>query len=91
MCRAVGTRRCLRPPTSCAVHRRAFGNRISSTVDVKPKRTTLADQAAEHPADVVNPNFSASRPNRVWVADLTFIRAWVQFVYAGSSSMCSHA
>jgi putative transposase len=31
---------------------------------------------------LVKRNFAASRPNRLWVADLTYVRTWVGFVYA---------
>ena len=34
------------------------------------RRTTTPDQAAGRPADLVARDFSASRPNRLWVADI---------------------
>ena len=37
----------------------------------KVRRTTTPDQAAPRPADLVERDFSASRPNQLWVADLT--------------------
>jgi len=45
------------------------------------KRTTIADEAAARPADLVQRNFSAERPNQVWVADLTYVATWSGFVY----------
>lgn len=45
------------------------------------KRTTVADVAAQRPPDLVERSFSASRPNQLWVADITFVATWVGFVY----------
>jgi putative transposase len=47
----------------------------------KPRRTTTADAAAARPADLVERNFSAARPNQLWVADLTYVATWSGFVY----------
>ena len=47
----------------------------------KPRRTTTPDQAAPRPADLVKRDFSASRPNQLWVADLTYVATWSGFVY----------
>jgi len=35
------------------------------------KRTTVPDESLERPADLVKRDFSASAPNRLWVADLS--------------------
>jgi putative transposase len=45
------------------------------------KRTTVADESAPRPADLVKRDFTADRPNRLWVADLTYVATWVGFVY----------
>jgi putative transposase len=47
----------------------------------KPQRTTTPDAAADRPADLVERDFSASRPNQLWVADLTYVATWSGFVY----------
>jgi len=47
----------------------------------KFKRTTLSGETAGRPADLVNRNFRAARPDRLWVADLTYIRTWAGFAY----------
>jgi putative transposase len=46
------------------------------------RRTTTPDHTAPRPADLVERNFSASRPNELWVADLTYVATWSGFVYA---------
>jgi transposase InsO family protein len=45
------------------------------------KRTTVADESAQRPADLVRRDFTADRPNRLWVADLTYVATWAGFVY----------
>jgi putative transposase len=47
----------------------------------KARRTTTPDQGATRPADLVERNFSAARPNQLWVADLTYVATWSGFVY----------
>ena len=42
----------------------------------KPWRTTIADPAAGRSPDRVERNFSASRPDALWVADFTYLRCW---------------
>jgi len=47
----------------------------------KPRRTTTPDVTAPRPVDLVERDFSASRPNQLWVADLTYVATWSGFVY----------
>ena len=44
-------------------------------------RTTVADEAAMRPQDLVTRQFKATAPNQLWVADLTFVATWRGFVY----------
>ncbi|AZZ91645.1 hypothetical protein EUZ85_13270 [Hahella sp. KA22] len=37
----------------------------------KSCRTTIPDELADKPQDLVNRNFSAERPNQLWVADIS--------------------
>jgi putative transposase len=46
----------------------------------KTYKTTTPDAAAR-PADLVERDFSAQRPNQLWVADLTYVATWSGFVY----------
>ena len=43
--------------------------------------TTVSDDALARPADLVNREFTATRPNQLWVADITFVATWAGFVY----------
>jgi putative transposase len=47
----------------------------------KSRRTTTPDATAPRPADLVDRDFSATRPNQLWVADLTYVATWSGFVY----------
>jgi transposase InsO family protein len=49
----------------------------------KARRTTTPDETAARPADLVQRDFSASRPNQLWVADITYVSA----LAAGSRSI----
>jgi putative transposase len=44
-------------------------------------RTTIPDNAAERPADLVQRQFVADRPNQLWVADITYVATWSGFAY----------
>jgi putative transposase len=56
------------------------------------KVTTVADDTAPRPADLVERDFTATSPNQLWVADITYVATWEGFVYvAFSSSTCSPA
>ena len=45
------------------------------------KVTTIPDAAAMRPADLVTRQFTATRPNQLWLADLTYVATWRGFVY----------
>jgi putative transposase len=42
----------------------------------KPWRTTTADPTAQRRPDLVERDFSAEAPNRLWVGDFTYLRSW---------------
>ncbi len=44
-------------------------------------RTTVSDEAAQRPVDLVNRQFTATRPNQLWVADFTYVATWAGLVY----------
>jgi putative transposase len=43
--------------------------------------TTQADPKAERPVDLVEREFYATAPDRLWVADITYIPTWSGFLY----------
>jgi putative transposase len=44
-------------------------------------RTTRADPTAARPADLVKRDFTAERPNQLWVTDLTYVATWSGVAY----------
>jgi putative transposase len=65
----------------CAVARLMRDLGLRGVVRGKPRFTTIAGDEADRPRDLVERNFTASAPNRLWVADLTYVRTWSGFVY----------
>ncbi|GAB4175526.1 MAG: hypothetical protein Kow0020_11260 [Wenzhouxiangellaceae bacterium] len=45
-------------------------------------RTTIGDEVADRPLDRVNRQFTVTRPNQLWVADITWVATWTGFVHA---------
>jgi putative transposase len=43
--------------------------------------TTQADQIGSRPPDLVERQFTATRPNQLWVSDFTYVATWGGFVY----------
>ena len=43
--------------------------------------TTIPSDRLEKPLDLVDRDFSATRPNQLWVADITYVATWSGFVY----------
>ena len=47
----------------------------------RPWRTTRPDPGAHRRPDLVERNFSTQAPDRLWVADLTYLRCWAGLVF----------
>jgi putative transposase len=47
----------------------------------KPWRTTITDPAATRSPDLVERDFTASRPDALWLADFTYLRCWEGVVF----------
>jgi putative transposase len=65
----------------CTVERLMAELGLRGAVRGKTRRTTMSDEAAPRPDDLVDRDFSASRPNELWVADLTYVATWSGFCY----------
>jgi putative transposase len=54
------------------------------------KRTTVQAKQAPAAPDLVRRNFTARRPNELWLADITYVPTWQGFLFlAGVMDMCS--
>ena len=66
----------------CTVERLMRGMGLHGAVRGKAfKVTTVADEAAARPPDLVHRAFAATRPNQLWVADITYVATWAGFAY----------
>jgi len=65
----------------CTVERLMRDMGLQGAVRGRKFKTTVADQSQARPADLVQRDFTASRPNELWVADLTYVPTWSGFVY----------
>ena len=72
----------LGPIARCTVERLMKGLGLEGVVRGRRTRTTIpADDPAERPRDLVHREFHATRPNQLWVSDLTYVATWRGFVY----------
>jgi putative transposase len=69
------------PIARCTVERLMRELGISGVIRGRRVRTTIPDDQADRPRDLVNRQFVAERPNQLWVADLTYVSTWRGFVY----------
>jgi len=65
----------------CTVERLMRKMGLQGVVRGRKLRTTIPDKAAERPRDLVDRKFTADGPNRLWVADLTYVATWAGIVY----------
>ena len=47
----------------------------------KKRRTTVPADDATRPGDLVERRFEATAPNRLWIADITYVATWSGFAY----------
>ena len=65
----------------CTVARLMRDLGLRGAVHGKTIRTTIPDTSASRPPDLVKRDFTATRPNELWVADFTYVATWRGFVY----------
>ena len=65
----------------CTVARLMRDMGLRGAIRGKPLRTTISDKAAPSPLDHVNRQFQALAPDRLWLADFTYVATWAGFVY----------
>jgi putative transposase len=69
------------PVARCTVERLMRELGLAGARRGKKQRTTVPDPAAARPADLVQRRFSPSAPDRLWVADFTYVPTWSGMVY----------
>ena len=69
------------PAARCTVARLMRQMGLSGAIRGRKFQTTKSDDRDVRPADLVSRSFRADRPNRLWVADLTYVATWSGFVY----------
>ena len=45
------------------------------------RRTTIPDEDAARPADLVDGSFEADAPDRLWLAAITYVPTWLGWAY----------
>jgi putative transposase len=65
----------------CTVQRLMKRLGFKGVIRGKTVRTTISDPKAPCPLDHVQRQFSAHRPNALWVSDFTYVSTWQGFVY----------
>ncbi len=70
------------PVARCTVERVMRANEIHGITKAKSPRTTIPGPVGNRPDDLVGRAFRADRPNRLWVADIEYIRTFSGWVYA---------
>ena len=69
------------PVARCTVERLMQIMGLRGVVRGRTCRTTISDGSVERPGDLVQRQFTARRPNQLWVADFTSVATWTGFVY----------
>ncbi|UAL28377.1 IS3 family transposase [Nocardioides rotundus] len=70
------------PVARCTVERLMRAAGLRGVLRDKHPRTTRPAAETDRPADLVDRDFTAARPNQLWVADLTYVRTMSGWVYA---------
>jgi putative transposase len=65
----------------CTVERLMRQMGLAGRVRGRRRRTTIPADPLARPRDLVDRRFVASAPNRLWVADITYVATWPGFAY----------
>ena len=65
----------------CTVERLMRRERLEGVRRTRKRRTTIPDAGAPRPRDLVDRDFTAVAPNRLWVSDFTYVMTWSGVVY----------
>ena len=65
----------------CTIERLMREMGITGVTRAKAPRTTIADEKAQRPKDLVDRQFVANKPNELWCADFTYVPTWEGMVY----------
>jgi putative transposase len=73
------------PVPRCQVERLMRADGLHGAVRGRPTITTRPDPAAARPPDLVERDFTATRPNQLWVVDFTYVPTWSGTVFTAGS------
>lgn len=65
----------------CTVERLMAEAGLQGAIRGAKRSTTRCDERADRPADLVDRNFTASAPNRLWLSDFTYVATWSGVCY----------
>lgn len=60
----------------CTVARLMAELDLEGVIRGQRRRTTIPEPSAPRPPDLVDRDFTASQPDQLWVADMTYVRTW---------------
>jgi putative transposase len=69
------------PVARCTVERLMAELGLTGAVRGNVKRTTISDPKVSKPHDLVDRNFRPLAPDRLWVADFTYVSTWSGWCY----------
>jgi putative transposase len=69
------------PVARCTVQRLMRDLGLRGAIRGRGFKTTIPDETAVRPADLVERRFVAQRPNQLWVADFTYVATWKGMVF----------
>ena len=75
----------------CTVSRLMRDMGLQGVIRGKSVKTRIRDKAAPCPLDHVNRQFTAPRPNVLWLSDFTYVATWTGFVYVAFMALARAA